>query len=171
MFLTNSQTVELANLLFLAFSPLCIGCARDSTGSKGSGNIAGFEKSFLSALLTKACHRGLSFLLFPPYLLLKTGLCFICSIWHSLLHLSNAHLANAWLISSSDLILKQKTKAKERKSCTRYFQTKVAAEQQCSPPGRMKNQTAASLYPVPAWNMVSLFTACWKILSVSCSPK
>ena len=94
-FLMNSETAELATVLFLAFSPLCTGCASGSTGTKGSGNIAGFKKSFLSALLTMACHRGLSFLLFPPYLLLKTGLCFICSVLPSLLHLSNAHLANS----------------------------------------------------------------------------
>lgn len=105
-FLMDNQRVELANLLFLAFSPLCIYC---------------WIWKILPLCFT---YHGLSqrivFCFFPPYLLLRTGLCFICSVLPSLLHLSNAHLANSQLSSSPDLILKQETKAKERKSCTRY---------------------------------------------------
>lgn len=64
-FLMNSQAAELANLLFFsAFSPLFIGCASDSTRTKRSGNV-GFEKSFLSALLTVVCHR-VKFYVFSP---------------------------------------------------------------------------------------------------------
>lgn len=95
------------------------------------------------------CHRGLNFLLFLPYLLLKTGLCFIRSVLPSLLHLRNVHLANSQnspsKISSSDFILKQKTKAKERKAAPGINKLKWQLSSIALPTGKMKNQMAVSL--------------------------